>query len=357
MNDVRPANPRFAQLVPYDPKYLPAQVMISANENPLTVPGQVLDGLMKRLRALPFNRYPDPLANDLRDAIARAEGVRRENVLVGNGGDELLFDLALAWGGVGRTMLNVPPTFSVYAYNAYLTGTNVVDIPRKSDYTLDEGAILKRVGEGDVDFAIVTSPNNPTGDIAGRSFVERLLDAGDALILVDEAYCEFSGQTLVDLVSRHRNLAILRTFSKAYALAGVRIGYLIADASVIEELQKVRQPYSVDAISQAVALEVMNHRDLFRERIDDIVSQRAIVFGELRSIDGVCPYPSQANFILVRFDDGTCASWIWRELLDRGVLVRDFSRSPGLGNCLRISIGTSDENDKTIDALRDILKG
>ncbi len=354
MNNVRPSNPRLDGLIPYDPKYIPAQVMVSANENPQSIPQEVLEGIVDRLRKLPFNRYPDPLANELRDAIASVEGLTRENVLLGNGGDELLFNIALAWGGPGRKMLNVPPTFSVYAANAYLTDTEVVNVPRLADYSLDEQAILERVSQGDIDYVVITSPNNPTGQVARREFLLELLDATDALVMVDEAYCEFSRETIVEHLSEHQNLLILRTFSKAYSLAGARIGYILANPQVISEFVKVRQPYSVDAVSQAIALEVMAHRQLFQPRIDAIIEQRGVLTEALEALEGVHPYPSDSNYILVRFD-GVDAGQVWQQLLDRGVLVRDFSRSAGLENCLRISVGVAEENQAVLAALKEVL--
>lgn len=357
MNKVRSSNPRLESLVPYDPKYIPADVMISANENPQSVPQPVLDAVIARIQGLKFNRYPDPLANELRDAIAQAEGLARENVLMGNGGDELLFNLALAWGGPGRKMLNVPPTFSVYKNNAQLTGTEVVDVPRKEDYTLDEEAILDRLSQGDIDFAIITSPNNPTGDVASRDFLLKVLDASDALIMVDEAYCEFSKETIASLVNEHKNLLVLRTFSKAYSLAGVRMGYILACPEVITEFVKVRQPYSVDAVSQAIALEVMRNKDLFQLRIDQIIAQRAVLAGALAALEGVSVYPSRANYLLVKLDSKIDAGAVWQQLLDRGYLVRDFSRSAGLENCLRITVGLENENAGLVQALDQILKG
>ena len=356
MNKLRSSNPRLAGLVPYDPKYIPAQVMVSANENPESVPAPVLEAVLERLSTLALNRYPDPLANDLRDAIAEAEGLLRENVLMGNGGDELLFDIALAWGGPGRKMLNIPPTFSVYAGNCQLTGTEVVNVPRKADYSLDEDAIVARLGEGDIDFAIITSPNNPTGTVASRDFLERMLDCTDALIMVDEAYCEFAGQTIAPLVKEHQNLVVLRTFSKAYSLAGVRMGYILACPEVITEFVKVRQPYSVDAVSQAIALEVVRNRDLFQPRIDQIVAQRSVLAQGLAAIDGVTVFPSDANYLLVRIE-GADAAEVWRKLLGQGYLVRDFSRAPGLENCLRITVGLPDENAGLLDCLAKILRG
>ena len=200
--------------------------------------------IMREVKRVALNRYPDPLANDLRDMIAEANGLDRDQVLVGNGGDELLFNMALAWGGPGRTFLNLPPTFSVYEANARLTNTTVANVPRRADFSIDEEAVLARVAEGGIDYLVVTSPNNPTGELAGETFVCRLLDATDALVMVDEAYFEFSRQTMRPYLAQHKNLVILRTFSKAFSLAGVRMGYLLGDAEVIREFVKVRQPYS-----------------------------------------------------------------------------------------------------------------
>lgn len=268
MRTVRAASPQLASVEPYEPKYLPAEVMVSANENPLDVPADVRRLIEHEIRSTALNRYPDPLANDLRDLIAEANGLDRDQVLVGNGGDELLFDLALAWGGPGRTFLNLPPAFSVYANNAQLTNTTVVDVPRRADFSIDEDAVVARLSHGDIDFTILTSPNNPTGDLVDARFVERVLNASDALVMVDEAYFEFSRRTVRPLLDAHENLVVLRTFSKAFALAGVRMGYLLGNEHVLCEFKKVRQPYSVDVVSQAIARVVFARRAAFERGVD-----------------------------------------------------------------------------------------
>ncbi|MEG2932979.1 MAG: histidinol-phosphate transaminase [Gordonibacter sp.] len=354
MRSVCEAAPQLAGMQPYDPKYLPAEAFLSANENPHDVETEIRREIMNTMRRVPLNRYPDPLANDLRDMIAEANGLDRDQVLVGNGGDELLFDLALAWGGPGRTFLNLPPTFSVYESNARLTNTAVVDVPRTSDYRIDEEAVLERVGQGGIDYLIVTSPNNPTGELADELFVVNLLEATDALVMVDEAYFEFSRSTMRPYLQQHKNLVILRTFSKAFSLAGVRMGYILGDAEVIREFVKVRQPYSVDAISQAVAQVVYSHRASFEPGIRAIIEERARVVDGLKRIPGVRSYPSDANYVLLHVEN---AAIIWEMLYGRGILVRDFSRAPYLDNCLRVSIGTPEENDAFLRALRDAVMG
>lgn len=349
---VRPSQPALEGITPYDPKYIPAEIYLSANENPQTLPAVVMDEVHAELTRATLNRYPDPLANELRDLIAADYGLARDNVLVGNAGDELLFDLALAWGGPNRTLLNCPPTFSVYGANAHLTGTRIVDVPRKADFSLDEEAVIARAAQGDVDMVVITTPNNPTGNTDSLEFIERLLESTDALVLVDEAYGEFGGTPSTPLLETHENLVILHTFSKAYSAAGVRLGYVLAQPSVIQELLKVRQPYSVDSISQIVGRAIMHHKEAFTERVEAIIAERERMMVRLAEISGITVYPSQANFLLVRIPG---ADAVWQGLYDRGILVRDFSHAPGLENCLRITIGLKDENDAVLAALEELL--
>lgn len=352
MHGVRPSHPNLADIVPYDPKYLPANQYLSANENPNNVPEEVQLEIRKALKGFPFNRYPDPLGNELRDLIAEANGLTRDNVLLGNGGDELLFNFALTWGGPGRTFLNVPPTFSVYEANARLTGTKVVNIPRKENFDIDEEAVLARMAQGDIDFAVITSPNNPTGKMASETFLKKLLDASDALIMVDEAYFEFSRFSMRPYLDQYENLVILRTFSKAFSLAGVRMGYILANPCVIREFLKVRQPYSVDSVSRAIATAVFRNRSLFVPGINQIIEQRGVLLEELGKLPGVTVFDSDSNYVLFRVDK---ADEVWQKLYDRGVLIRDFSHAQYLENCLRVSVGSPEENRVFLGALTEIL--
>lgn len=347
--------PQLERLEPYDPKYIPAKVMLSANENTADVPSEIRRQVESAIRAVRLNRYPDPLANDLRDMIAEANGLDRDQVIVGNGGDELLFNLALAWGGSGRKFLNMPPTFSVYANNALLTSTEVVDVPRLADFSVDEVAVVARLLKGDIAYTIITNPNNPTGNLTDSEVIRYILEATDTLVMVDEAYFEFSRDTVRPLLEQFPNLLILRTFSKAFSLAGVRLGYLLGHAEVIDQFKKVRQPYSVDAVSQAVARVVYQNRAAFERGIDAIMGERDRLFDELNSLGGVVAYPSSSNYILFKLDDEIDAGRAWQHMLDVGVLVRDFSNAPMLRNCLRVSIGNSDENDAFLAALKGAL--
>jgi len=353
VNRYRPPRVELDALTPYDAKDVRADVMLASNENPSTLPTEIINKLSRNLADFRFNRYPDPTAHELRRLIADANGLEPENVLIGNGGDELIFDLLLAWGGPGRKILDTPPTFAMYSIDAASTGTEVVSVPRGADFAIDRVAVMDRVAQGDIDLVIIANPNNPTGGLTDESFLIDLLNATDAIVMVDEAYFEFSRHTMRPHMLRHSNLVILRTFSKAFSLAGLRVGYLLGDAEVVRELMKVRQPYSVNAFSQWVAAAVFRERMVFETAISDIMRGRDQITHGLRMIHGVEVFPSEANFVLFRV---THASAVWRDLLHgHSVLVRDFSRAPGLEDCLRVTIGTPEENQRFLDAVDEIL--
>lgn len=350
---IRQPRPELDDLVPYDAKDIKVDVALASNENPSNLPGEVRTRIRERMETFDYNRYPDPLAHELRKLIADANGLDPTNVLVGNGGDELIFDLLLAWGGPGRKLLDTPPTFSMYAIDANVTGTEVVTIPRDDVFAVNQKAILDRVAENDIDMVVVSNPNNPTGGLTDESFLIDLLSSTDAIVLVDEAYFEFSRHTMRPHMGRHPNLVILRTFSKAFSLAGLRVGYLLGHEDVIRELMKVRQPYSVDSYSQMVASVVFRERVAFEQSIRDIIRGRDQLMHGLSMIEGVTVFPSEANFVMFRVAN---ASALWRDLLHQhSVLIRDFSRAPGLEDCLRVTVGTTDENDRFLTAVAEVL--
>lgn len=353
MKPIRPTRPELDDLTPYDAKEVKADVVLASNENPLNLPNEIIAKLKGRLSEFPFNRYPDPTAHELRRIIAEANGLDAENVLVGNGGDELIFDMLLAWGGPGRTLLDMPPTFSMYGIDAQVTGTTVVQVPRLADFSIDEEAVLERASQSDVDIVVVANPNNPTGGLCNESFLIDLLKATDAIVMVDEAYFEFSRHTMRPHMTRYPNLILLRTFSKAFSLAGLRVGYLLAHPDVVCEFMKVRQPYSVDAFSQWVASTVYRERMVFETGIRDIIRGREQLQAGLSKLDGVEVFPSEANFVLFRVEHAVA---LWRDLLhNHSVLIRDFSRAPGLTDCLRVTVGTEKENKRFLEAMADCL--
>lgn len=366
--------PHLAAIEPYDPNFTPCRINLSANENTYPLPDGVRARVDAALAATPLNRYPDPMSNELRDELAARHGLTREQVCVGNGGDELLFNFLFAFGGPGRTLLNLPPCFSEYAFFASLAQTEVRDVWRDAEtFAPDQGAVLAAAPA--CDLAIVTSPNNPTGDLAPLEFIEALCEACPGLVMVDEAYMEFaadpaggaassagdgaaSGQvdepaSAVALLERYPNLVVLRTLSKAFGEAGIRCGYVLAAPEVIDVFGAVRQIYSVNVLTQAAALTGVRERAAFAPVVSQIRAERARLYAGLDALPGVHVWPSAGNFLLVRMAN---ASEVRCRLRDEfSILVRDFSYAPGLADCLRITVGTPEENDAVLAALSAIL--
>jgi histidinol-phosphate aminotransferase len=328
--------------------------MLSANEAPETLPDEVLRELKAGLSDFAWRKYPDPLARQLRALIAEANGLEDEQVLLGNGGDELILDLFLAWGGKDRCFLNLPPTFSLYEIYAHTTETRTVALPRdRETFAVAVDATAARLSAGDIDLCIVANPNNPSGNMSAEDELQRLLETSNALICVDEAYFEFSRRTMRPWLDRYPNLAILRTFSKAFSLAGLRLGYILASPEVIATLAKVRMPYSVNAFSQWVGRVAYAHANLFEPRIRAIVEQRDWLYTQLDAIPTVEVWPSEANYLLFRT---TNAHRVAQRLLqDYDICIRDFSRAAYLTDCLRVTVGTPAQNEAFLQALRSIV--
>lgn len=341
---------------PYDPAFTPSRINLSANENSYPLPEAYYAAIHEAMVAMPLNRYPDPMSNELRAALAERHSVDPKAIMVGNGGDELLFNLLFTFGGAGHALVTCPPDFAEYANFAKMTETPCVFVERDpEDFSINAQALLKAASEASI--VILTSPNNPTGNLLDHALVRRLLDETDALLLVDEAYVDFSGEeaSVVSWVADEPRLMVLRTFSKAFGLAGLRCGYLVADPSVVDMLGAIRQIYSVDVLAQCVALAAVRNRELVAPIVSTIVKERARLASSLSGIEGVTVWPSAANFVLVRMAG---ASTVRARLRDEhSILVRDFSYAKGLADCLRITVGTPEENDSVVKALTTILKG
>lgn len=346
--------PYLAGIEPYDPNFTPTRINLSANENTYPLPADVREAVDAALAATPLNRYPDPMSNELRDELAARHGVARENICVGNGGDELLFNFLLAFGGEGRRLLNCPPCFSEYEFFASLTRTGVRNVRRdRKTFALDERALLAAAPQASL--AIITSPNNPTGDVVERSFIERLCHACPGPVMVDEAYIEFAdaGASTEGLLKDCPNLVVLHTLSKAFGAAGIRCGYVIAAPDVIEVFAAIRQIYSVNVLTQAAAVAIVRARDAFSPTVEQIRGERERMYRALAADGRLTVWPSQGNFLLVRMEG---ASRIRERLRDEfSILVRDFSYAPGLDGCLRITVGTPEENDEVLAALAALL--
>lgn len=351
--------PYLADIEPYDPNFTACRVNLSANENTYPMPAAARAAIDAALEFTALNRYPDPMSNELRAEIAAWHGVDPSRVCVGNGGDELLYNFLLAFGGAGRTLLNCPPCFSEYAFFAELAQTSVLDVWRDGEtFLLDQPAVLAAAPK--CDLAIVTSPNNPTGDLAPVDFVRKLCAACPGLVMVDEAYGEFAdaASSCEQLLAECDNLVVLHTLSKAFGMAGARLGYVIAAPDVIDAFAAIRQIYSVNVLTQSAALAAVRARDEFAGVVSAICAQRERLLLDIRALaEAGLPievWPSEANFLLVRMPNATRIRERLRD--EKSILVRDFSYAPGLSDCLRITVGTPEENDQVVAALSEFLK-
>ncbi|MFF0206877.1 histidinol-phosphate transaminase [Streptomyces althioticus] len=347
---------------PYGAPQLDVPVRLNTNENPYPLPEPLVERIAERVReaARNLNRYPDRDAVELRARLAEyltkttGHPVTLENVWAANGSNEVIQQLLQTFGGPGRTALGFEPSYSMHGLIARGTGTGWISGPRNEDFSLDLPAAEKAIAEHRPDVVFVTTPNNPTGNAVPADTVRALYDAAQAakpsIVVVDEAYVEFShGDSLLPLLDGRPHLVISRTMSKAFGAAGLRLGYLAAHPAVVDAVQLVRLPYHLSAITQATALAALEHTDTLLGYVEQLKAERDRLVAELRSLDYEVT-DSDANFVQFgRFQDSHA---VWRQILDRGVLVRD----NGVPGWLRVTAGTPAENDAFLDAVREIKK-
>jgi histidinol-phosphate aminotransferase len=338
--------------MPYGAPQLDIAVRLNTNETPYPPPPAFFDELARRLHGLQLQRYPDRKVTDLRAALGARFGVPHTQMWAAAGSNEVLLQLFQAYGGRGRRLLLTSPGYSAHPLIARAASTEVVEVPLDDGFTLDTVTATEAAKRSSAHLICVASPHNPAGTLVPHDVVRALHDASEALVIVDEAYVEFAGDgaSAVALLDELDRLAVCRTFSKAWRLAGLRLGYLLAPDWVIDDVCKVRLPYHLDAITQVAGLVALDLEEAMTAHIAEIVAEREWLTGQLAALPGLTPYPSHGNFILVRGPDG----WLFERLLERGVLVRDFSSVPGLANCVRITVGTRTEHEALLAALRDL---
>ncbi len=321
-----------------------AIVKLDANENLYGPPGPVREAAAQAA----FHIYPDPYQARLREKIAAWLDVSPEEVVAGAGADDLL-DLVLRLTRP-EAVVTTPPTFGMYSFLARVNGCRVVEVPRREGFELDLRGVARAVDEG-ARVVFLASPNNPTGNLSTAEEIEALC-ALEALIVVDEAYAEFAGASFVPLVREHRNLVVVRTFSKWAGLAGLRVGYGIADRELARRLMAIKQPYNVNVAAEAAAIEALEHREELMEVVRAIVRERERLAGLLRQFAWLRPLPSVTNFILCHVE-GRSAKHVVQSLRRRGVLVRHYDR-PELRNYIRISVGRPSDTDRLLAALLEV---
>ena len=345
----------LACVVPYGAPQLDVPVRLNTNEMPFPPPAAFFTQLAKRVEALDLHRYPDRRAWALRTALGARFGAGPERIWAANGSNEILLQLFQAYGGRDRALLLTNPGYSAHPLIATVAATPTVSVDLDDEFRLSPADAAAAVERHDPAIICVASPNNPTGMTVDADAIRTLHDHSRALVIVDEAYVEFAADedaSAVAMIDELPRLVVCRTFSKAWRLAGLRLGYLVCHEWVVDDLRKVRLPYHLDALTQEAGLVAVEMADDVDAHAIQIAAERDRIFDALRSMDGVDVWPSAANFLLFRtpLDD------LFDRLLAHGVLIRDFSDKPRLDRCLRVSVGTPAENDTFLTALRDCLR-
>ena len=332
-----------------------ASVKINQNENPWDAPGRIKEETLRRFAARKWSRYPAFLPRDLHEKLAQFAGWTADGVIAGNGSNELIQALLMVTVENGKRVLISEPTFALYRQVATVLGGEVDSVLHTDELRYDIEALIRTVEEKNPDIVVLCSPNNPTGCVIDDQDLRSLLKATKGLVVIDEAYHEFASHSVVPLLNDFENLVVLRTFSKAMALAALRVGYLLTRPPLATEIRKAVLPYNLNAFSQTAAeVSVEMYDDELRPLVRKIIAERERVFVELLIIEGVSPVSSHANFMIVRSE--LEPRRVFEELVQRDVLVRDVSAYPMLSDYFRISIGTPEENEALLNSLRTMFE-
>lgn len=328
---------------------------LNQNEAPTDLPPDLKQQILGRAAALAWHRYPAFVPERLCQTIARRHGWVAGGVLVGNGSNEVIQAALTVTVGEGTPVVAPAPTFSLYRLLTGVLGGRYLPVPLGAEFRFDLDALIATARREQARVVVLNSPNNPTGSALPEGAVERFLAETDALIVCDEAYQEFGGPTAVPLLRQSPRVVVLRTFSKAMGMAGLRFGYALAHPDLAREIAKAKLPYNVNAITLAAAEVVFEQQERFATRVREIVAERERLLAGLRLVEGLRPFPSAANFVLFRCETVPATDVFRRLLQEAGILVRDVSAGPGLAQCLRVSVGTREDTDAVLAALRSIL--
>ena len=326
---------------------------LDANECPWDMSDLVRKALVKEIIDGPkFNIYPDSNSYYLRKSIGKYCKVSPDQIIVGSGSDELIQMLVTAFVGQGDTVICPAPSFGMYKIFTLIAGGRPVEVPLDKDFQYNPDDFASAISKHKPKLMFLCSPNNPTGNVIELNQVLKMVKDFDGIVVVDEAYGEFTKKTSLDLIDECPNIIVLRTFSKALGLAGLRIGYSVCQSELASQISKVKPPYNLNSFSQRAAIITLENMDTVNKRISKILEQRDLLYQALKGMPSIKVYPTEGNFLLIRVPDGNST---WEKLMDRGILVRNFSHNPYLENCLRITIGDETANQVFLEAIKEIM--
>jgi histidinol-phosphate aminotransferase len=336
----------------YPAEILECRVKLDANESPYGLPAPLQERLFARMQGTELNRYPEAGAPALRKRYGALCGVDESHVMTGNGSDELIQILCAAMARPGARLLIPIPTFVMYRIIGLNCGLGVTEVRLDDAFDLDTAVVLDRIAAESPSLIFLSYPNSPTGNCFSEDRIRAILEASAGVVVVDEAYFNFSGKTLLPLLERYENLVILRTLSKV-GYAALRIGFLLGDPELLQELNKVRLPYNMNTLSQAAAGFFLDEQKAFAELIDRIVAERKNLYVALREIDGIDPCPSDANFVF--FSCTLDVNHVYGQLIRKGILVKPFIFPWSRRQFIRVTVGNREENQSFIEELKRII--
>lgn len=337
----------------YHSPQVEVEVRLNTNEAPVAPSNEFLEALADATKRTVLNRYPDRTATKLRSALARFHGVDPDEIFIANGSNEVISTLLLAYGGPGRTAMTFEPTYSMYTQLAKVTSTSLVEVERNTNFGLDADVVIDACKSSHPDIVFFCSPNNPTGLDEDPEIISMVAQEEDRLVIVDEAYGQFASFDAQELASGFSNVVVSKTFSKVWSMAGLRLGYLIGPKEIISNLWSVALPYHLDTIKQTAGLLALSMHGSMEGTLQLVLDGRDQIENALNTLD-VHYWKSSANFILFRAPRG-CGDQLWKGLVDRSVLVRNCSGWPRLTDCLRVTVGTAEENERFLEALSEAL--
>lgn len=334
-----------------------ADTLLDANESPYNIPTPIRQEILEKIASLAFNRYPEMTSDSLRTLIAEDLQLTKEQVYIGNGSSSLLGLLANVFGGKDKKILYPTPSFSMYTTYVHMADAQPLEYVLDEDFSWDENELLAQIASENPSMIIFCNPNNPTGTVYPLADIEEVLSKTAIPVVVDEAYIEFGGESAIKLLSQYEHLIVVRTFSKAYSLASMRMGYAVGSENVMQHLGKLVLPYQINAVSLIVAECIYRNKHLYRENIDKIISERGRVQKELEIL-GLKVYPSATNFLAFSLD-GDCekGNALSSYLLENSVAVRNFTQKKYLTGVIRQTIGTPAENNRAIAKIKEFLQG
>ncbi|MBU4350699.1 histidinol-phosphate transaminase [bacterium] len=347
------------ELKPYDPHEIPYKIKLNANENPHGLSEEIVEEILRKAKNLEYSRYPNANSVKLSEIVSSFWGLTRNNIVIGNGSDELIDYLIKAFSEKGRRIITTAPSFAMYKIYSIINGSNFIQIPlSQSNFSLNEDKVLEEAKKEDSSIIFIASPNAPTGNYFAKDKIIKIIKESDCLVVVDEAYYEFGEKTFVPLISRYDNLVILRTFSKAYSLASLRVGYLLSNPEIINEIRKVKSPFNVNTFSQLAAQVVFNNKEILKDSIEKIIRERERLINRINELSSFKAHPSRTNFVLVEVGSKENTELVYNSLLEQGILVQTVS-DPVFSSSryfLRITVGNKEENDILVKELEDMSK-